>query len=181
MGLMISSIGMRLQRFATRRVLLAALVAAVGSLAVLAWRQARLDGSDLLDGRLWYTPEEAAALLESLDELESGARVVYAVSTLTADMVFPASYGLLLAVLLSRLFSVGSLLWLLPLVVAAADVLENVAVAALLLSYDGSVSSLARPAAVLTSVKWGLVALTAAAVGVGAIRLLRARLRTLRH
>ncbi len=64
-----------------------------------------LGGLELLDGRGWYTPEEAAALFEALDRLDANARAVYLATGLTTDMAFPAAYGLLLALLLFRLFS----------------------------------------------------------------------------
>ena len=80
----------------------------VGCVAGLAWRQSRLAGLDLLDGRGWYTPEDAADLFDALDRLDASARAVYAATALTIDMVFPASYGLLLAVLLFRLFRGGA-------------------------------------------------------------------------
>ena len=92
----------------------------------------------MLDGRGWYTPAEAAALFDALDRLDADARVVYATTALTVDMVFPASYGLLFAALLFRLFRGGAPLYLLPLALALADVLENTTVAVLALSYGGS-------------------------------------------
>ena len=97
-------------------------------------------GLDLLDGRGWYTPGEAAALFDAPDRLDAGARAVYATTALTVDMVFPACYGLLFAALLLRLFRGGAPLYLLPLASALADVLENVTIAALALSHDGTPS-----------------------------------------
>ena len=138
----------------------------------------RLAGLDLLDGRAWYTPEDAADLFDALDQLDASARAVYAATALTIDMVFPASYGLLLAVLLFRLFRGGARLYLLPLAVALADALENIAVAALVvLSHDGAPSPLAWPAAVFTLVKWVLFVATLAVTCVGGMRWLWARTR----
>ena len=123
------SIRATVQRWATSwRTVVAALVGVVGCVGGLAWRDARLGGLDLLDGRGWYTPAEAAALFEALDQLDESASTVYAATALTIDMVFPACYGLLLAVLLFRLFPGGKPLYVLPLAVAAADALENVTV-----------------------------------------------------
>jgi len=147
--------------------------------AGLAWRTARLGRLDLLDGRGWYTPGEAAALFDALDQLDASARTVYATTALTIDMVFPACYGLLLAVLLFRLFPGGKPLHLLPLAVAAADALENVTVAALALSHDGSTSPLAWPATVFTLAKWILSSVTLAVTCVGVARWLWTRKRTL--
>ena len=146
-------------------------------MAGLAWRQARLAGLDLLDSRGWYTPAEAAALFDALDQLGSSARVVYATTALTIDMVFPASYGLLFAILLFRLFRGGPPLYLLPLAVAVADVLENVTVAVLALGHDGAPSPLAWLAAVFTLVKFVLFMATLALTGVGGVRWLWRRTR----
>ena len=155
----------------------AALIGVVGCVAGLAWRQARLGGLDLLDGRGWYTPGEAAALFDALDRLDASARVVYATTALTVDMLFPASYGLLFAILLFRLFRGGAPLYLLPLALALADVLENTAVAVLALSYDGEPSPLTWLAAVFTVVKTGLIVATLAAVGAGGMLWMWARIR----
>ncbi len=171
------SIGAAVDRWATRRTAVAALVGVVGCAAGLAWRQARLAGLDLLDGRGWYTPEEAAALFDALDQLDASARAVYATTALTIDMVFPACYGLLLAVLLFRLFRGGPRLFVLPLAVALADALENITIAALALSHDGTPSRLAWPAAVFTLVKWVLLVATLTATCVGGVRWLWARTR----
>ncbi len=146
-------------------------------MAGLAWRQARLAGLDLLDSRGWYTPAEAAALFDALDQLDSSARVVYAATALTIDMVFPACYGLLLAILLFRLFRGGPPLYLLPLMVAVTDALENITVATLALTHAGAPSQLAWLAAVFTVGKTGLFLATLAVTGVGGVRWLWLRTR----
>ena len=169
------SIGVTVERCATWRIAGAAFVGVVGCVAGLAWRRARLAGLDLLDGRGWYTPEEAAALFDALDRLDASARVVYATTALTIDMLFPASYGLLFAVLLFRLFRGGAPLYLLPLALALADALENITVAALALSYDGAPSPLAWLAALFTLVKTVLIVATMAATCVGGMRWLWVR------
>jgi len=171
------SIGAAVERWATRRTAIAALVGVAGCVAGLAWRQARLSGLDLLDGRGWYTPEDAADLFDALDRLDASARAVYAATALTIDMVFPASYGLLLAVLLFWLFRGGAPLYLLPVAAALADALENITVAVLALSHDGAPSPLAWLAAVFTAVKWALCVATLAAVCVGGLSRLWTRTR----
>ena len=103
---MASPICAALERYATRRVAAFALAGVIACVAGLVWRQQRLGDLDLLDSRGWYTPGEAAALLDDLDRLDANARLVYAASGLTIDMVFPVAYGLLLAILLFRL-SIG--------------------------------------------------------------------------
>ena len=143
----------------------------------LVWRNARLAGLDLLDGRGWYTPADAAALFDDLDQLDTSARAVYATTALTIDMVFPVCYGALFAVLLLRLLRDGPPLYLLAVATALADALENIAIAALALSHDGAPTPLAWPAAVFTLVKTLLAVATLAAAGVGAAGRLWARMR----
>ena len=166
-----------LERCATRRVAAAALAGVVACVAGLVWRQQRLGGLELLDSRGWYTPAEAAALFDELDRLDASARLVYAATGLTIDMAFPAAYGLLLAILLFQLFRGGVPLFLLPLAMAAADVLENMTVAGLALSHVGAPTPLAWLAAAFTLVKTVLIAATAAALAVGTVRWLWLSLR----
>ena len=59
---------------------------------------------------------------------------------------------------------------------AAAEVLENLTVAALALSYAGAPSPLSWPAAIFAVIKTALIAATVA-VGIGAMRWLWERLR----
>ncbi|MYB77639.1 MAG: hypothetical protein F4X83_11225 [Chloroflexi bacterium] len=174
------SIGATVERCATWRIAVAALVGVVACVVGLAWRQARLAGLDLLDSRGWYTPREAAALFDALDRLDASARVVYATTALTIDMVFPASYGLLFAILLFWLFRGGAPLYLLPLALALADALENITIAALALSHDGTSSPLAWLAAVFTLVKTVLGVATLAVTCVGGMRRLWVRIRHVR-
>ena len=174
------SIGVTVERCATWRIAVAALAGVLGCVAGLVWRHARLAGLDLLDSRGWYTPGEAAALFDALDRLDASARVVYATTSLTIDMVFPVSYGLLFALLLFVLFRGGAPLYLLPLAIALADALENITIAALALSYDGGSSPLAWLAAVFTLVKTVLFVATLAVTCVGGMRWLWIRIRHLR-
>lgn len=107
-------------------------------------------------------------MFETLDRLDANARAVYAATGLTIDMVFPVAYGLLFAILLFRLFVAP--LWLLPLVLAAADALENATVTALALGYTGAPSPLAWAAAAFTLAKTVLIVTTLGAAGIGAVR-----------
>ena len=63
----------------------------VACVAGLVWRQHGLGGLDLLDSRGWYTPGEAAALFDDLDRPDTNARLVYAGTGLTIDMVLPSA------------------------------------------------------------------------------------------
>jgi len=165
---MAASIRAILSRYATRRVVLAALAGFVACVGGLAWRQDRLGGLRLLDVRGWYTPAEAAMLFEALDRFNVHARALYAVTGLTIDMLFPVAYGLLFAMLLLRLFRTP--LYILPLALATADVLENATVAVLALGYAGAPSSLAWMAATFTLIKTVLIVAVMAAAGLGVVR-----------
>ncbi|MYD90031.1 MAG: hypothetical protein F4Y08_06790 [Caldilineaceae bacterium SB0662_bin_9] len=171
----LSTVGI-VERCANRQVTVAVLFGVAGCVAGLAWRQERLAGLEL-DSRGWYTPEEAAALFNDLERLDANARAFYATTALTIDMVFPVCYGLLFAVLLFRLFRSGAPLYLLPLALATADVLENITVAVLALSHDGAPSPLAWLAAVFTLTKTVLIVATLAAVCTGCALWLWARMR----
>ena len=163
-----------LERCATFRVIAAALAVAVACVAGLTWLHGRLGGLATLDARGWYTPEEAAALFDALDRLDDNARTVYATTALTVDMAFPATYGLLFAILLLRLFQ-GSF-YLLPVALASTDMLENLAVASLALGHDGSPSPLAWAAAAFTLAKTALAYATLGATCIGLVRLPLSRL-----
>jgi len=176
---MTSFIGVTVERCANWKCSAAALVGVVGCVAGLAWRQMRLAGLDLLDSRGWYTPGEAAALFDALDRLDASARVVYAATALTIDMVFPVSYGALFAIVLFRLFQGGAPLYLLPLALALADVLENATIAALALNHDGGPSPLAWLASVFTLVKTVLFVATLAVTCAGGMRWFWVRIRHL--
>ena len=159
-----------LERLATRRVVFPTLLVALLCVAGFHWRDARLGGLELLDTRQWYTPEQAAALFGALDRLDSRARAVYAWTEVSIDLIFPVAYGLLLALLLLRLFEDGRPFYLLPLAAATTDVFENISIALLASTYDGAPTSWARVAAVFTLLKSGLLLATLAAALGGAIR-----------
>lgn len=155
-----------LQRLTTRRVVIPTLLAALLCVAGFEWRDARLNGLELLDTRQWYTPDEAADLFGALDQLDSRARAAYAWTEVSIDMVFPVAYGLLFALLLFRLFGDGRRFYVLPIAGVAADVFENLSIALLASTYDGDPTSWSRVAAVFTLLKSGLILATlAAAVG----------------
>ena len=159
-----------LQRLATRRVVIPAVLAALLCVAAFQWRDARLGGLELLDTRQWYAPEEAAALFVALDRLDPRARAVYAWTEVSVDLIFPVAYGLLLALALLRLYGNGRPVYLLPLAGAVADVVENISIALLAAVYDGAPSSWARVAAVFTLLKSVLLLAALAAVASGVIR-----------
>jgi hypothetical protein len=118
------------------------------------WRQEALGCENkVLDARFWYTPDEAQCLFRRLG-VES--RRLYAITELTLDLIFPVVYGVLFAFLLIHLYPrqhVQALL-LIPLAAMMLDIVENVLIAYLALSFDGSGSPVTRVAAVFTSAKF---------------------------
>lgn len=159
-----------LQGLATRRVVIPTVLAALLCVAGFQWRDARLDGLELLDTRQWYTPEQAAALFGALDRLDPSARSVYAWTEVSIDLIFPVAYGLLFALLLLRVFGERRWFYLLPIAGAAADVVENLSIALLASTYDGAPTSWTTLAAAFTLLKSGLILATLAAAVGGAIR-----------
>ena len=160
----------RLERLATRRVVIPTVLAALLCVAGFQWRDARLGGLELLDTRQWYTPEQAAALFGALDRLDPSARAVYAWTEVSIDLIFPVAYGLLFALLLLRVFGERRWFYLLPIAGAAADVLENLSIALLASTYDRAPTSWTTLAAAFTLLKSGLILATLAAAVGGAIR-----------
>ena len=81
----------------------------------------------ILDARYWYTPAQARTFFENLGP---AGRNIYAISELTLDLVFLATYGLLFAVLIRNLYP-PKLAWLvvLPFAASTFDLLENVTLA----------------------------------------------------
>ena len=127
-----------------------------------------------IDTKIYYSPAE---LYEIIDAYGDQGRRVYAVSHLSADVLFPLVYsfffGLLIAYIFQRAFPKDS--WvqrlnLVPFVLLIFDLLENLGVVILLLAFPTQMEGLARFTGILTSVKWILAGITVAlsVVGTGA-------------
>lgn len=116
------------------------------------WRHRQLGDAETPDARGWYTPDEIRDVFEAWG---AERRSLYAWTEVTLDAVFPPIYGTLFAVLTARLFRVGGRRWLVvvPLVGAAADLLENITAAALAWTFDGRASPVTWAAACFTAVK----------------------------
>ena len=175
MQAMLRAISGRLQRVSTWPVAGLAFVAVVLCQGGFCWRQARLGGLEVLDTRQWYTPDQVVFLFDALDQYDPAARAVYAWTEISLDMAFLAAYGVLFAILLSRQFGNRVPLYLVPLAAAFADALENITVAALVVSYDGTPSPVAWMAATFTLLKSALIVMTLGAMGAGLIRWLITR------
>ena len=111
-------------------------------------------GADILDVKLFYTADQAYALLAAYGPT---GRHVYLWGLATVDMVLPLLYSVLLAVALTlalrpilRPSSPLRLLNLLPLLAGLCDYLENAAILTLLAHYPQRLDGLAGAAGFLT-------------------------------
>lgn len=119
-----------------------------------------------IDTKLNYT---SAELYKIIDAYGAQGRQVYALSHLTADVLFPLVYafffGLLTAYIFQRAFPIDS--WvqrlnLVPFMLLIFDLLENLGVVILLLAFPTQMEGLARFTGILTSVKWIIAGITVA-------------------
>ena len=117
-----------------------------------------------IDTKFYYTPEEFYEIIEPYGDQ---GRRVYALSHLTADVLFPLVYafffGLLIAFIFQRAFLKDS--WvqrlnLIPFALLIFDLIENLGVVILLLGYPTLMVGLASFTGVITSLKWILAGIT---------------------
>lgn len=117
------------------------------------------------DGRKsGYGYREAETILCAMEANNGFGRRMYLERHFPSDMVFPVLYGLTLAAMF--LFLLGHYGWatrrihyfvLAPLAAAGLDIMENIAVRALVLSGPPPDASLVQIASALTTAKYGLV------------------------
>jgi hypothetical protein len=158
-----------LERFATWPIVALLFVLFLLCAQGFEWRRKALGYENPgLDGRYWYSPDEARDFLRDIGERGRG---IYATTELTLDILFPLIYGTLFAALVIHVYARENAknLVLVPLLTAAADVLENVTAAYLAWQFDGQSSPVARGAAILTAVKSVLFVLSLILIVVGAL------------
>lgn len=126
-----------------------------------------------IDTKLYYTPEEFYEIIEPYGDQ---GRQVYALSHLTADVLFPLVYafffGLLIGFIFQRAFPKDSRLQrlnLIPFALLIFDLIENLGVVILLLGYPTLMVGLARFTGVITSLKWILAGITVVLPFIGAL------------
>jgi hypothetical protein len=132
----------------------------------------------VLDTLGWYTPEQAYKFLKAIG---GSGRNWYAGTQLSLDLVFPACYAGLFAVLIVRLYEEGRArrLLLLPALTAVADWSENALTAYLAWAWTEGVvpTTAATAAACCTAAKFALVFASGAVIGWGGwVRLRRGEL-----
>jgi hypothetical protein len=115
----------------------------------------------LLDTRMFYSPNEAYALIESYGE---EARMLYWKMALVVDNPYAVVYGLALVLILlfafSRAFPDSRLLKklaFLPVLAALFDVMENGSISYLIISFPEQHVSIVKLASFCTSMKWLLI------------------------
>lgn len=111
-----------------------------------------------------YTPEFVADFLIAIGP---EGRLLYGVTQLTLDLLYPVAYGTLIGVCLIRFYSLKQSMLLLPGIAVAADLIENGLTAYLALSDSLTASPLASIASVATRVKWFCIATSAVAICLG--------------
>lgn len=157
--------------FANQPTVIALILSFVGCVVIFQFRKCWLGkGITIPDLRLhWYTPSDIKSFLDALET--DRRRNLYALSEVTVDIVFPATYGLLAMISLYCLIgdALPSFWWLLylPLVTVGADLFENVTVAWLAVTHQKCLPprKLAWVTATSTFIKWrsaGLLLVTLA-------------------
>jgi hypothetical protein len=175
-----------LARRATTRTLTAlALIGLAFNLVIFPWRTARLRemsgvAMPILDIRFAYTP---GTLFDIATGLGERGRQFYALSELTADLVYPLLYSSLFSLLLERLLPRAfpdragwRQLALLPFGALIFDYGENAALATILLGFPGTMR-LAPIASLFTSVKWIFGGASILMIAICGLKLLASRVR----
>jgi hypothetical protein len=156
------------------------LIALPFNLVIFPMRSARLKelsgkSAPIIDAMFAYTPAQVYELVPAYGEQ---GRQLYAVTELTADLLYPILYSLLLGVLMTLIFrqafasaSFMQKLRLLPFVAALTDYAENITVVTLLLRYPQKLTGVAWAASLFTTAKWVLagVSLILMVIGLAAL------------
>lgn len=168
-----------IQRISTGWVVISLLLLFILTVAVIFPFFSRLlnvpeEGVESIDTQFYYPPDR---LYEIMDDYGEQGRQGYAISHITADLIFPLVYASLFATSISftfgRAFSRESrwqMLNLAPFGAALIDLLENVTLIILLLAFPMPLTPLAHAAGAITLLKWIAVAVTIAIPLAGLIR-----------
>ena len=176
----------RLEALASRRILGALIVIfLVLFLVVFPMAAAQLASYSgdvrMIDSLYSYTPDQVYQMISAYGEQ---GRSLYILTTLTADLLYPLDYSLLLSLLIiatyRQAFPGGRMvrpMSLLPFITALFDLLENAGVVAMLASFPQQLTLIAQASSIFTSLKWGFLVISIVLVLVGFIGLAAARLR----
>jgi hypothetical protein len=173
----------RLGRWATGRTLLL-LFAAYIVLGAFGFRAAyapiEATGTTPFDVLFSFTPDQAYSRLETYGE---PVRRHYALVEVTIDLAFPVVNALLFSCLALFLFQRGGAppgairyLALIPFGTMTADLLENVGIVTMLLSYPSRLDAVARITSLFVSLKWVFIGASALVVLIAAVGAVKRRL-----
>jgi hypothetical protein len=131
--------------------------------------------NEIPDSQVWYTPDKLRDIMERLGE---HGRRVYAVTTMTLDVIFPLVYGGLFAGLIAHVYRppAARVLAAVPALTIAADLAENTLASYYAWNFDGEAwPLLARAATTATALKYVLFILSLVVITVGALKCLASR------
>ena len=163
-----------------RTILVLVAVLALFSLAVVRPLYARIEtfsgGIGAIDALIVYTPDRAYEMIAAYGQQ---GRQYYATIALTVDTAFPLLLALTVSLILASVFrrafaraEVRHRAVLVPVAALAADLLENVGIVTLLLSYPRRLPAVAILASAFSTVKWTAVTAEGVLVVVGLLALL---------
>ncbi len=129
---------------------------------------AEMKGQGPIDLTLYYTSDEVYRMVKSYGE---EGRDLYAIGELTADTIYPISYGLFFSLSISFFLQKATtpnqkirLLNLIPLFTALLDFGENACIVSMLKLFPQKIDILNNVSAVFTFSKWLFVVLSVAAL-----------------
>jgi len=175
---LLDSISDTLIDFATGpRILLLLAIFAVYNVAAMGPAYRRIEtlsgGAGAIDFLIIYSPEKAYDIIAAYGQQ---GRHYYATIALTLDTVFPVLLALVFSLVLTYVFhrtysrkGVLQRAVLVPPAAMVADLLENVGIATMLLSYPRKLPAVALLASAFSTVKWTAVSAEAVLVVVGLI------------
>lgn len=160
-----------------RRILLLLGILGVYNLAVIGPAYRRIEtlsgGVGAIDFLIVYTPEKAYDMIAAYGR---HGRQYYATIALTLDTVFPLLLALVFSLVLTYVFhraysreGVVQRAVLVPLAAMVSDLLENIGIATMLLTYPQRLPAVALMASAFSTVKWTAVLAEAILVVVGLI------------
>lgn len=158
-----------------RWILILLAVFAVCSLAIMGPAYRRIEtfsgGIGALDFLIVYSPEQAYDMIAAYGHQ---GRQYYATIALTLDTVFPLASALLFGMVLTYVFHRGfarkgvlQRTLLVPPAALAADLLENLSIVTMLLTYPRELPPVALMASAFSTVKWTAIAAQGALVIIG--------------
>jgi hypothetical protein len=168
-----------------RNILILLLILVVFSLAIIGPIYKRIErrsgGVGALDLLIVYTPDKAYDMMTAYGQ---PGRRYYATIASTVDTIFPlllaVTFGSILASVFHRTFSREGVLHravVVPVAAMTADLLENVGIVTMLLSYPRKLPAVALLASAFSTVKWTAVAAESVLVIIGLAAWLIQRVR----